>query len=124
MAIVQGLIKTSIVCDILLVWRTITDFVTAKTSKTRGNYWGNGHSTTHSSISFPTLAIYLPANAASSSPLLHQYSVPGITVSEIRSKFNLSQMHSLPSPRTTNWLENRFLFIKWRENKLCLSKDS
>ena len=58
--------KTSIVWDLLLVWRTITNGVTVQTSKTRGNYCKNGCSTAHSATSHPTLMRDLPVNAAPS----------------------------------------------------------
>ena len=45
---VQGREKNSIVCYLLLAWQTITDGVTAQTSKTREKYWKSGHIIEHS----------------------------------------------------------------------------
>ena len=39
MARVQGREKTSITCDLLIVWQTITNDATEQISKNRENYW-------------------------------------------------------------------------------------
>jgi hypothetical protein len=49
----------------------------------------------------------LPLNKESSSQLLLQGSGQGSTVEEMKSKFHQSVMRSQPSPRPSNWLENK-----------------
>ena len=73
-----------------------------------------GRSTSHSAMYRLISTRYLPADTASSLPISQQESGPGIAVLEIRSKFNMSRMHSRKSPIPTNWLEKRIMFTKQR----------
>ncbi len=60
----------------------------------------------------------------SSSQDLHQEPGPGLSASEIRLKFHQSKMRSRPSPRPSNWLDNKVPSTKLRENTFFPSNDA
>ena len=96
----------------MLAWKTITDGVTVKTSKSRENYL----KTRIQNITQCHVSPYLNnISRCKRSVILAAFALTGITVSEIRSGFNPSRLHLRPSPRPANWLENRVPFSKRRK---------
>ncbi len=79
----------------------------------------------NSKTSIPTSPTFPNQKKPSSSQDLHrQEHGPGLSATEIRLKFHQSKMRSRPSPRPFNWLDNKVLSTKMRENTFFPSNNA